>query len=226
VAIPQRFLQKSSDITDPEMPFTIRPKAFFYNSALLMTNADGYAPVNATDSMGSRLFWRELPRETAMDRRDLPSAVVELVTPQGSLGTWLVSSLLDNPQDVTVNGKHYELTLRPERVYRPYSIKLVEFKHDIYAGTDIPKNFSSRVRVIRPDTGENREVLIYMNNPLRYAGETFYQQSFDSDDQGTVLMVVHNPGWLTPYMACIMVASGLIYQFLSHLIKFIRRRSA
>jgi hypothetical protein len=55
----------------------------------------------------------------------------------------------------------------------PFSLRLLEFKHDKYPGTDIPKNFSSRVRLQRPDTGEDREVLIFMNNPLRYAGSRF-----------------------------------------------------
>ena len=76
-------------------------------------------------------------------------------------------------------------------------------------GTDIPKNFSSRVLLQRPETGEKREVLIYMNNPLRYAGETYYQSSFDPDDHGTILQVVHNPSWLTPYFSCVLVGVGL-----------------
>jgi cytochrome c biogenesis protein ResB len=67
---------------------------------------------------------------------------------------------------------------------------LKEFNHDRYPGTEIPKNFSSRVLLNRPDTGERREVLIYMNNPLRYWGETYYQASFDRDDQGSILQVV------------------------------------
>jgi hypothetical protein len=87
-------------------------------------------------------------------------------------------------------------------------------------GTDIPKNFASRVALMHPETHENREVLIYMNNPLRYAGETFYQASYDEDDRGTVLQVVHNPSWLTPYFACILVGGGLIVQFMMHLLGF------
>ena len=63
-----------------------------------------------------------------------------------------------------------------------------------------------------------------MNNPLRYAGETFYQASFDPDDHGSVLQVVHNPSWLTPYLSCVLVATGLTIQFLSHLIPFLKRR--
>ena len=116
------------------------------------------------------------------------------------------------------------MILRMERFYMPYSLRLLEFKHDIYKGTDVPKAFSSRLVLDRPQTGEHRDVLIYMNNPLRYDGVTFYQASFDPDDGGTVLQVVHNPSWITPYLACILVGAGLITQFLSHLIPFLKRK--
>jgi hypothetical protein len=118
----------------------------------------------------------------------------------------------------------FELQLRPERFYLPFSLHLLEFRHDVYNGTDIPKNYSSRLLLDRPDTGEHREVLISMNNPLRCAGRTLYQAGFDADDQGTILQVVKNPGWLTPYLACGLITMGLIVQFLSHLIPFLRRR--
>ena len=102
---------------------------------------------------------------------------------------------------------------------------MVDFRFDRYAGTEIPKNFSSRVRLERPDTGENRELTIRMNEPLRYAGETYFQADWDkTDEKGTVLQVVKNPGWLTPYLACVLVAVGMIWQFLAHLLKFAANR--
>jgi hypothetical protein len=161
-----------------------------------------------------------------MDKRDVPSGIIELVTPQESLGTLFVSAYLTRPHQFVYNGHTFEVGLRPERIYKNFFIHLVEFKHDKYPGTEIPKNFSSLVRVHRPDTGENREVLIYMNNPLRYAGETYYQASFDTDDQGTVLQVVRNPSWLTPYFSCVLVGLGLTVQFLQHLARFVRERKA
>ena len=85
-----------------------------------------------------------------MDRRDVPSAVVEIVTPQGSLGTWLVSEFIEQPQSFTLNNRTYQLALRPRRHYKPYSIQLLKFQHDVYPGTDIPKNFSSRILLQRP----------------------------------------------------------------------------
>jgi hypothetical protein len=105
-------------------------------------------------------------------------------------------------------------------------IHLIDFRHDRYIGTDTPKNFSSQVRLIDPARNEDREVLIYMNNPLRYRGETFYQASFKRGDTATILQVVRNPGWLLPYIACTLGAVGMLVHFGNHLFKFLKRRRA
>jgi len=224
VAIPCSRLVRRGEVSNPEMPFTVHLKTFYANSLLAQASQPGYAPVKTTAGFGGDLWWQEVARVTEMDRMDMPSAKVEITSSQGSLGTFLVSGWLDRPQEVALNGRKYEILMRPERFYLPFSLHLIEFKHDRYPGTDIPKNFSSRVRLQNLENGENREVLIYMNNPLRYAGETFYQASFDPDDHGSVLQVVHNPTWLTPYLSCVMVAVGLTIQFLGHLIPFLKRR--
>jgi len=226
VAIPCNLLVRHSEVGDPEMPFRVGVKTFYANSELSDKAAPDFEPVKATTGTGPNLWWREVPRETETDRVDLPSAIVEITTPQGSLGTFLVSAALSQPQQFTFDNRDYDLVLRPERFYLPFSLHLIEFRHDKYPGTDIPKNFSSRVRLQNLDTGEDREVRIFMNNPLRYRGETFYQASFDADDHGSILQAVHNPSWLTPYFSCVLVATGLVWQFLSHLIPFLKRRMA
>ena len=114
--------------------------------------------------------------------------------------------------------------MRLKRAYQPFSLTLLKFSHDRYAGTDIPKNFSSRLRLVTADPGENRDVLIYMNNPLRYGGLTFYQAGFENDDRTTVLQVVRNPSWLVPYIACALMTAGLTVQFGIRLFGFVRRR--
>jgi hypothetical protein len=231
VAIPQPLLAGQNEIRNSALPFTVRVKSFFVNSAVEALPTNSVAPPAATRGVGASAIVKEEPRVTDMDHRDVPSAVVELLTPQGSLGTWLVSEyvsdFLKRPQSFTYDNRTYELTLRLRRYYKPFTVQLLKFRHDIYQGTDIPKNFSSRVLLQRPDTGERREVLIYMNSPLRYAGETYYQSSFDADDHGSVLQVVHNPSWLTPYFSCVLVGIGLVVQFATHLFGFtFKRRTA
>jgi hypothetical protein len=72
----------------------------------------------------------------------------------------------------------------------------------------------------------DRQVLISMNNPLRYSGETFYQAAFMQGDTGTILQVVQNPGWLLPYISCGMVTLGLLVHFGVRLSSSVRRKIA
>ena len=224
VTIPQGVLASEKSISPGDLPFTVRVKQFFGNSLVTDRAADAAQPPAATQGIGPSATVQALPHVTEMDKRDVPSAVVEIETPQGSLGSWLVSEYIEQPQSFTCNNRTYQLAMRPRRLYKPYSIQLLKFQHDVYPGTEIPKNFSSRILLQRPQTGEKREVLIYMNNPLRYAGETFYQSGFDPDNKGTILQVVHNPSWLTPYFSCVLVGVGLIVQFATHLFGFTFKR--
>jgi len=224
--IKQDRLARKDSITHPDLPFSVRAKTYYANSALAQKAEEGFEPVTGVSEFAGSVWMKELPHETMMDRRDTPTAIVEIAGSQGSVGTFLVSALMGRAQRFNHGDRTYEIALRPERHYKPFSLHLKEFSHDKYPGTEIPKNFSSRVLLDRPDTGERREVLIYMNNPLRYWGETYYQASFDRDDQGSVLQVVRNPSWLTPYFSCVLVALGMMVQFLTHLVPFLKRRMA
>lgn len=225
VAISQRVLTRKKEIAHPELDFKIKIKDFFGNSRVENRPADSLAPPAASRDIGSQAVLKEMAHATSMNERDVPSAVIELLTGEGSIGTWLVSEFIDQPQSFSWNNRNYQVVLRQRHLYKPYSLQLLKFQHDVYAGTDTPKNFSSRVVLRRPDTSEKREVLIYMNNPLRYAGETYYQASFDEDNHGTVLQVVKNPSWLTPYFSCLLVGGGLVVQFLTHLLNFTKKRT-
>jgi hypothetical protein len=78
---------------------------------------------------------------------------------------------------------------------------------------------------LKTDDGrDDREVLIYMNNPLRYAGLTFYQYQMDSEHASSVLQVVRNPSWLMPYISCALITLGLLTQFGIHLVGFAAKR--
>lgn len=227
VAIPDSALVAGRTISVSELPFTIHVKRFLHNSTLSTKTAPGFEKSPATEGSGSGIWLKEEPKVTKMDSRDVPTAIIELQMPSGSLGTWLVSEMLNQPQTVTFNNRTWQLSLRLRRYYMPFALQLLKFSHDKYRGTDIPKNFSDRVRILRPDTGEDREVLIKMNSPLRYGGETFYQSGYDENDpKVTILQVVHNPSWLTPYVACILVGLGLVIQFMSHLVDFLNKRRA
>lgn len=136
------------------------------------------------------------------------------------------------PQSIATDGRTFTFTLRPERVRHPYSLTLLKATHTVYPGTDTPKDFRSRVRLENSTTRENREVEISMNHPLRYGGYTYYQSQMTAGDlveragqtPSSVLQVVRNPSWLTPYIGCVMVGLGLVIQFMKHLVGFVSKR--
>jgi hypothetical protein len=227
VAIPETVLRDGGTIQHPSLPFQVKIRDYYLNAMLQMRNqVPNAAPAVATSGIGPRVALIPLPLTYKADERNSPAADVELVGTEGSLGTWVVSPLLGMPQSLSYQGHTWELALRFKRYYRPFALTLLKFTHEIYAGTDIPKNFASRMRLKSDDGHEDREVLIYMNNPLRYAGLTFYQASFDpSNDHNTILQVVRNPSWVLPYVSCILMALGLVIQFGMHLIGFIRKRN-
>lgn len=225
VAIPEGVLERGGTIQNPTLPFTLRIRQFMGNSRLSMRAQNPNGPASlATQGFGPKIVAIEAPRTTKDDERDLSAAYVEIDGVQGSLGTWLVSNAISDPQSVTVDGHTYELVMRQRRFYKQFALTLLHFAHDRYAGTDIPKNFSSRVRLVDLQRGENREVLISMNDPLRYRGYTFYQAGFDNNDKTTILQVVKNPAMLLPYIACGLVGLGLLIQFSMHLFGFVRKR--
>ena len=92
-----------------------------------------------------------------------------------------------------------------------------------------PQNYSSDIRLVDDKRGVDRTLRIWMNNPLRYAGETLYQTDYifdeDTGQEFTSLQVVNNRGWMLPYMACMIVGTGLAAQFLITLGRFRRRRA-
>lgn len=232
VAIPEKLLTRRQGITHPKLPFRVVPKTFYPNSALQIrppaTEAHGTTlpPSQATAGAGLHLLVAPQPVTGRPDERNMPTAFVELIAPDRSLGVWLTSTQLEAAQTFDYNNRQYKISLRPERSYKPFSLTLLKFSHDRYAGTQIPKNFSSRLRLKTPDGVDDREVLIYMNNPLRHSGFTFYQSGFENNDRTTILQVVHNPSWLLPYVATVLMSLGLTLQFSYHLFAFARRRTA
>src|SRR5438477_8357755 len=227
-AIPDTVLRHSRVIDHSSLPFRIVVRNFYQNSRLKMLKdaGEGLRPI-ANQGPGAMIAVEPAPRATGVDERDVPSAAIEILPRDGgSLGTWLASDALGAPQTFSCGGRTWMITLRPARYYKPYSVTLQKFTHEKYAGTEIPKNFSSKVTLIDPDRSVNRDLLIYMNHPLRYRGETFYQAGFQPDDSATILQVVHNPSFIAPYVACVIVAAGLLVQFGFHLVGFSRQRQS
>lgn len=234
VAIPQPLLAPGKELPHPKLPFRVIVRDYFSNADYELVSgrtaqlADGTRRPTAPTRDGRRVAAMPAPETYKPNERNLPAAVIEILDGTDSLGTWLVTTApAIPPQPFEHQGRRWTIQFRPARAYYPFSLKLLDFSFDRYAGTNIPKNYSSQLVLSDPTRNEEREVLIYMNNPLRYAGLTFYQADFDHEtEKATILQVVRNPGWLMPYIACGLMTFGLLLQFIFHLVGFVGKRRA
>lgn len=171
----------------------------------------------------------ERPTVRAADETNTPAAVVEIFEDQVSLGVWVVSSLpipaLDQ-QMVTTRQGRLRLGFHYEQTRLPFFLSLDKFIHTTYPGTDIPKDFSSHVRISSPGLRDTRTAVISMNHPLRYGGYSFYQSSFTQDGETSILHVTRNPAGLFPYLGILATVVGMIVHFCSSLSNFLRKNSA
>ncbi len=235
-AVPEHTLERKRELTDSRLPFTLKVKKRWANASLVQPGTK--APEQAVHSTATAGLLKDVlvlptPSVTDMDQRNTPTAVIELSKEGKSVGSFLVSSYTTTDQPFTVDGKQYNIAMRFTRHYYPFSLTLLKATHEKYKGTEIPKNFASRVKVKNTERNEERETVIYMNNPLRYAGSTFYQYQMSAGEMAananaaasSTFQVVRNPGWLTPYLSTVIISVGLILQFALHLFGFLKRRS-
>ena len=85
----------------------------------------------------------------------MPSAYLDLRkkgTDNRWASTWSTSLSLREPQTVKSDGVKYEISLRPHRDYKDYTLHLEEFTHTVYPGTNVPKEFKSRIMLVAPST--------------------------------------------------------------------------
>jgi hypothetical protein len=225
--IPDKILSKETLLQNENLPFDVNVIKYYPNAQLAMQPfAELYKTPEITEDIGAKMYVKPLEVFVRDDLRNNTSVIVEFIEKEtrNSMGTWLFSLDLVSAQIVELNGKNYELNLRPIRYYNPYSITLNDFSHDKYPGTDIPKNFSSAVTLEYKDTGEKRDTLIYMNHPLRIDGKTYYQASFASNNTISIFQVVDNPLWQLPYFACLLITIGMTLLFITHFLSFLARR--
>lgn len=230
--IPASRLRPEAMLSHSSIPFQIRVDKFYGNATLTDAPVGGE---NDADS-GYAKRWiavetREVAGTDTEGRVDTPAAYVTLFDADGqqALGSYLLSSELSRPETVHVDGKDWRIALRFVRDYKPYSISLLDVRKDNYVGTDVVRNYSSDVRVASESLGVEFERRIWMNNPLRFAGETLYQTNYllpdSSGREGSAFQVVKNTGWMLPYVACMIVVVGMAAQFLLTLSRFVGRRA-
>lgn len=103
------------------------------------------------------------------------------------------------------------------RIPLGFDVKLNEFKIEKYQGMSKAKQYSSHVAV-QEDNKEVAFAHIMMNEPMKYKGFTFYQASFELDDNtgepvASVLSVNQDPGRIIKYFGSIIMTLGIVWLF-------------
>ena len=73
---------------------------------------------------------------------------------------------------------------------------------------------------VRMQSAHWRSEKTWMNCPIRFGGETFYQSDYFPASisegrmvEGSGLQIVRNAGWVIPYICCMMVMVGMLHHF-------------
>ena len=221
--------EKGRTISNDRLPFDVEVKKYYRHSSLRDRKASDKA--TATVGIGLALAAVEEKAATGLDSRsDSSTAWVKLKNKKSgdSLGTYMLPMRLGRPQTVLSHGKIYDIAMRFKRIYKPYTVTLLNVERRNYLGTATVRDYSSYVRLEDKERGVDREVRVWMNNPLRYRGETIYQTGYDPGERTGVeessMQVVNNRGWMLPYMACMIVFTGLAVQFGMALVRYQNRR--
>ncbi|MDB5342285.1 MAG: cytochrome c assembly protein [Schlesneria sp.] len=232
-AIPRSMITRDCSLDLKNLPFKIEVKDVVPNSNLRAASSKDSNP--ATTGLGVEWFAEPKKQGTGTDadsKVDMAAAYVALTdrATNKPLGTFLVGMLLsmsNETDQIHVDGKTYELALRPQRHYKPYQFRLGDVSKKDYLGTSTPKSYASTVHIGDPSRNVDEEKTIWMNNPLRFADETFYQSGYfpasASSGEHTTLSVVANSGWMMPYVACALVALGMAVHFLTMLVRFLMK---
>lgn len=123
--------------------------------------------------------------------------------------------LTDNSNlSLLIDGKKFIMGIKKAHINLPFEFTLTRFKMDHNPGTLEPASYESFVRLFTKDGPSEHH--IYMNNPLKHSGFTFYQASYfkdENDNYGTVLSVNADPGRPIKYFGAFLVVLGSIWHF-------------
>ena len=107
-AIPEKLLAPGGKLKIDSLPFTITVKSIWKNSdvnfrAPMMQNA----PSIASSGVARNFDFTKAAEVKTTDQKNVPTAVIELTGPNGSLGSWAVSDWTTDGQVVCGLQKYY-----------------------------------------------------------------------------------------------------------------------
>ena len=205
---PMDQLRSGMDIQDAVLPFSLHIETFCRNCTPLVR--EGNDPRYKDLAAKLNLVPADLQPQ---DEDNQAGIVVEVRGAGGDQdGIYLSHEVMPRKPAITHEGATYQIALRKVQRPLPFSITLKAFEKQIHPGTDVAREYQSDI-VVTESSGVSWPAIIRMNEPLRTQGYTLYQSSVieTQGERFSVLAVVKNKGWLFPYIACAVMAVGLIW---------------
>lgn len=120
------------------------------------------------------------------------------------------NGMVGEPAQIQLGDMTMEISYGARKIELPFSLHLNDFQLERYPGSNSPSSFASEV--VLKDGELEKPYRIYMNNILKYKGFRFFQSSYDTDEQGTVLSV-NSDAWGTAitYFGYFIMMLGFVF---------------
>jgi len=221
-------------IRNESLPFDLVINGYSPNAVPVPTSAPIAAGVIGKEIDGFKLSPEKASKEA---EQNLPGCFLE-IRPRGGGAPieailWAGSYRFDPrekpmPFTFTVDDQLYGALIMKKSWTVPFIVKLDEFIFERHPGVMTARNYESRVT--RLEEGEaDKPLEIKMNEPMRHAGYTFFQESFGpsgsqpGDEMFSQFAVANNPSDQWPLYSLIVTGVGLSVHFLIMLVNFTTR---
>ena len=127
-----------------------------------------------------------------------------------------------------LGGQKFGALLAKKSWHVPFEVQLDESIFDRHPGISMARNYESRVTRLETDKGA-KPLEIKMNEPMRYEGYTFFQESFGpagsqpGDRMYSQFAVANNPADQWPLWALVVTSIGLGVHFVIMLLDYMAR---
>ena len=216
-----------------ELPFDIVVRQYHNNANVIPTSAPVSAQAKGKEVDGYKVLGMD---EHAESEQNIPACYVEFKPEGASESTeailWGYSSkfMADEkpmPFLCEAGGKKFAALLTKKTWTVPFEVKLDEFIFEKHPGISMAKGYSSRVTRME-ENQEDKPVVIKMNEPMRYGGFTFFQESYGPPngkpgEMYSQFAVASNPADKWPVIALTVTGVGLLVHFVVKLVEFIGR---
>ncbi len=215
----------------PKLPFDLEFIRYVQNAKVVSANS--MAPSRGEPIVDGWFLYAQEPGK--LTEQDTPGIHAKVLGRDGKNGEPFLLAVPEpdtfaarTPFTVHADGRTFAIRMEKRIWPVPFQVRLKDARSEYFPHTTKPKFFESDI--VRIEDGRESEVFIEMNEPMRYAGLTFYQHTMINSaprDGGEATIsgfeVVRNPSDQWPKYSIYIAGFGLCLHFLIKLWSFLTR---